>query len=149
MQSLLGWSKLQEVQKSPLPGHFPIHLDIPSFQRFLGNCQRFLGTPMTMFMKFLVNYWVMVSQKFLYLEIVQAFYNQKIIFLNFGTVFLTAVKLCKLRKTHCSPQLVGEDNWIVFTSHSVPFTAIRDLWSLMAGNGTSYETKTISFSSHQ
>jgi len=22
----------------------------PSFQRFLGNCQRFLGTPMTMFM---------------------------------------------------------------------------------------------------
>ena len=24
----LGWSKLQEVQKSPLPGHFPIHFDI-------------------------------------------------------------------------------------------------------------------------
>ena len=23
---------------------------LPSFQRFLGNCQRFLGTPMTMFM---------------------------------------------------------------------------------------------------
>ena len=24
----IGRSKLQEVQKSPLPGHFPIHLDI-------------------------------------------------------------------------------------------------------------------------
>ena len=47
-------------------------------------------------------------------------------FLNFGTVFLTAVKLCKLRKAHCSPPLVGEDNSMVFTSHSVPFPATRD-----------------------
>ena len=48
-------------------------------------------------------------------------------FLNFGTVFLTAVKLCKLRKAHCSPPLVGEDNSMVFTSHSVPFPATRSL----------------------
>ena len=41
-------------------------------------------------------------------------------FLNFGTVFLTAVNLRKLRKAHCSPPLVGEDNSMVFTSHSVP-----------------------------
>ena len=27
-ESTLGWSQLQEVQKSPLPGHFPIHFDI-------------------------------------------------------------------------------------------------------------------------
>ena len=42
-------------------------------------------------------------------------------FLNFGTVFLTAVKLCKLRKAHYSPPLVDEDNSMVFTSQSVPF----------------------------
>ena len=58
-------------------------------------------------------------------------------FLNFGAVFLTAVKLCKLRKIHCSPPLVGEDNSMVFTSHSVPFPATHDLRSLVAGNGTS------------
>ena len=57
-------------------------------------------------------------------------------FLNFGMVFLTAMKLCKLRKAHCSPSLVDEDNSMVFTLHSVPFAAIRDLWSLVAGNGT-------------
>ena len=70
-------------------------------------------------------------------------------FLNFGTVFLAAAKLWKLRKAHCSPPLVGEDNSMVFTSHSVPFPATRDLRSLVAGNGTSWEAKTISFSSHQ
>ena len=58
-------------------------------------------------------------------------------FLNFGVVFLTAVKSAKLRKAHCSPPLVGEDNSMVFTSHSVPFPATRDLRSLVAGNGTS------------
>ena len=31
--------------------------------------------------------------------------------------------MMKLRKAHCSPQLVGEDNSMVFTSHSVPFPA--------------------------
>ena len=33
----LGWPKLQEVQKSPLPGHFPIHFDILDWkmQKFL------------------------------------------------------------------------------------------------------------------
>ena len=59
------------------------------------------------------------------------------IFLNFGTVFFTAMKMMKLRKAHCSPPLVGEDNSMVFTSHSVPFPATRDLRSLVAGNGTS------------
>ena len=58
-------------------------------------------------------------------------------FLNFGTVFLTAVKLWKIRKAHCSPPLVGEDNAMVLTSHSVPFPATPDLRSLVAGNGTS------------
>jgi len=58
-------------------------------------------------------------------------------FLNFGTVFLTAVRMMKLRKAHCSPPLVDEDNSMVFTSHSVPFPATRDLRSLVAGNGTS------------
>ena len=48
-------------------------------------------------------------------------------FLNRVTVFLTAVKLCILRKAHCSPPLVGEDYSIFFTSHSVPFPATRDL----------------------
>ena len=38
---------------------------------------------------------------------------------------------------------------MVFTCNWVPFPATRDLQSLMAGNGTSWETKTISFSSHQ
>ena len=64
-------------------------------------------------------------------------------FLNFGTVFLTAMRMMKLRKAHCSPPLVDEDNSMVFTSHSVPFPATR---SLVAGNGTSCETKTILFS---
>ena len=58
-------------------------------------------------------------------------------FLNFGAVFLNAVKLCKLRKAHCSPPLVGEDNSMVFTSHSVSFPATRDPRSLVAENGTS------------
>ena len=51
----------------------------------------------------------------------------------------TAVKktVPKLRKAHCSPPLVGEDNSMVFTSHSVPFPATRDLQSLVAGNDTS------------
>ena len=31
-------------------------------------------------------------------------------FHNFGTVFLTGVKMTKLRKAHCSPPLVCEDN---------------------------------------
>ena len=61
----------------------------------------------------------------------------KNIFLNFGTVFLTAVRMMKLRKAYCSPPLVGEDNSMVFTSHSVPFPAFLDLWSLVAENGTS------------
>ena len=58
-------------------------------------------------------------------------------FLNFGTVFLTAMKMMKLRKSHCSPPLVGEDNSMVFTSHSLPFPATRDLRSLVAENGIS------------
>ena len=53
------------------------------------------------------------------------------------TVFFTAMKTMKLRKDHCSPPLVGEDNSMVFTSHSVPFPATRDLRSLVAGNGAS------------
>ena len=61
----------------------------------------------------------------------------KPIFLNSGTVFLTAVKSCKLRKAQCSPPLAGEDISMVFTSHSVPFPATRDLRSLVVGNGTS------------
>ena len=63
--------------------------------------------------------------------------NNKADFLYFGTVFLTAVRMRKLRKAHCSPPLVDEDNSMVFTPHSVPFPATRDLRSLMAGNGTS------------
>ena len=51
-------------------------------------------------------------------------------------VFLTGVKLCKLRKGHCSPPLVGEDNSMVITSHSVPFPATPDLWSLVAGKSS-------------
>ena len=61
----------------------------------------------------------------------------KVSFLNFGTVPLTAVKMTKLRKAHCSPPLIVEDNSMVFTPHSVPFPATRDLRSLVAGNGTS------------
>ena len=45
--------------------------------------------------------------------------------------------------------VVVEDNSMVFTSRSVPFPATRDLQSLVAGHGTSWETKTVSFSSHQ
>ena len=52
-------------------------------------------------------------------------------------VFLTVVRMTKLRKAHCSPPLVDEDNSMVFTTHSVPFPATRDLRSLVAGNGTS------------
>ena len=62
---------------------------------------------------------------------------EKIHFLNFSTVFLTVVRMRKLRKDHCSPPPVGEDNLMVFNSHSVPFPATRDLRSLVAGNGTS------------
>ena len=58
-------------------------------------------------------------------------------FLNFSTVFLSAVKMKKLRNAHCSPPLVYEGNSMVFTSHLVPFPATRDLRSLVAGNGTS------------
>ena len=47
--------------------------------------------------------------------------EELIIFLNFGTVSFTAIKMMKFRKAHCSPPLVGEDNPMVFTSHSVPF----------------------------
>ena len=61
----------------------------------------------------------------------------KFFFFNFGMVVLTAVSMRKLRKGHCSPPLVDEDNLMVFNSHSVPFPAIRDLWPVMAGNGTS------------
>ena len=70
-------------------------------------------------------------------------------FLNFGMVFWTAVKLWKLRKGHCSPPMVGEDNSMVFASQSVPFPVTLDLRSLMAGKDTSWDTKTISFTSHQ
>ena len=46
--------------------------------------------------------------------------------LNF--LILTAVKktVPKLRRAHCSPPLVGEDNSMVFTTHSMPFPATRD-----------------------
>ena len=70
-------------------------------------------------------------------------------FLDFCTVFFDCCEIWEIKKAHCSPPLVGEVNSMVFTSHSVPFPATRDLWSLVAGNGTSRETKTISFSSHQ
>ena len=60
---------------------------------------------------------------------------------NFVMVSSTAVKLWKLRKAHCS-LLVG------FLLHT-RFPATCDLWSLLAGNGTSWGTKTISFSSNQ
>ena len=46
--------------------------------------------------------------------------HRKFVFLNFFTVFLTAVKFEKLRKAYYSPQLVSEDNLMVFTTHSVP-----------------------------
>ena len=36
------------------------------------------------------------------------------------------MKMIKLRKAHCSPPLVDEDNSMVFTSHSVPFPATSD-----------------------
>ena len=58
-------------------------------------------------------------------------------FLNFDTVFFTAMKMTKLRKAHYSPPLVGEDNSMVFTTHSVLFPATRDLRSPLAGNGNS------------
>ena len=48
----------------------------------------------------------------------------------------------KLRKAHCSPPLVGEDNSMVVTAHLVPFPATRDL---VAGNGISWETKPFHF----
>ena len=70
-------------------------------------------------------------------------------FLNFSTVFFTAMKMIKLRKGHCSPPLVSEDNSMVFTSHSVPFPATRDLRSLVGHSWLEMaprETKTISFS---
>ena len=44
-------------------------------------------------------------------------------FLNFGTVFFTAMKMMKFRKAHCSSPQAGEDNSMVFTSHSVPLPA--------------------------
>ena len=53
-------------------------------------------------------------------------------FLNFGTVFLTVVRMRKLRKAHCSPPLVGKDNSMVFTYHSVLFPATHDLRSFVA-----------------
>ena len=62
--------------------------------------------------------------------------HENLIFLIL-VVFLTAMKFKKLRKAHYSPPLVGEDNSMVFTSHSVPFPATRDLRSLVAENGTS------------
>ena len=40
-------------------------------------------------------------------------------FLNFGPVFLTAVKSWQFWRAHCSPSLVGLDNSVVFTSYSV------------------------------
>ena len=41
--------------------------------------------------------------------------------------------MTKLRKAHCSPLLVCEDNLMVFISHSVPFPATRDQsWLEMA-----------------
>ena len=55
----------------------------------------------------------------------------KELFLNFGMVFLTVVRMMKLRKGHCSPPLVGQDNSMVFTSHWVPCPAIHDLVSLV------------------
>ena len=59
------------------------------------------------------------------------------VLLNIGTVFLTGMKMMKLRKAHCLPPLVREDNSMVFTLHSVPFPATPDLRSLVAGNDTS------------
>ena len=53
--------------------------------------------------------------------------------LNFGTVFLIVVKSRILRKANFSSLLVGEENSMVFTYHSVPFPATRDLRSLVAG----------------
>ena len=45
------------------------------------------------------------------------------------------MKMVKLRKAHCSPPLVGEDNSMVFTSHSVPFPAAHS-WLEMAPHET-------------
>ena len=59
--------------------------------------------------------------------------GKEIHFINLGTVFLTAVKFKKLRKAHCSPPLVGEDNSMVFTTHLVLFPATRDLHPLLGG----------------
>ena len=39
----------------------------------------------------------------------------------------------KLRKAHCLSPLVGEDNSMVFTTHSVPFPATRDLRKVTRG----------------
>ena len=38
------------------------------------------------------------------------FCQKKEYFLNLSTIFLTAMKLCKLRKAHFSPPPVGEDS---------------------------------------
>ena len=59
-----------------------------------------------------------------------------LILLNFTAVKKTVPKL---RKAHCSPPLVGEDDSMVFTSHSVPFPTTHDLQSLVAGNNISRE----------
>ena len=54
---------------------------------------------------------------------------EKVSFHNFGTVFLTPVKLFKLRKAQNSHSLFDKHNSMVFTSHSVPFPATCDLRS--------------------
>jgi len=80
---------------------------------------------------FFLNRGIYEYQKWQYVGWAQFYNKNKICFLNVGTVFLTAVKSGKLRKAHCSPPLVGEDNSMVFTSHSVPFPATCDLRSLV------------------
>jgi len=87
---------------------------------------------------FFLNRGIYEYQKWQYVGWAQFYNKNKICFLNVGTVFLTAVKSGKLRKAHCSPPLVGEDNSMVFTSHSVPFPATREVtrgwkWLLVRG----------------
>ena len=57
------------------------------------------------------------------------------------------MKMMKLRKAHCSPPLVGEDNAMVFATHWVPFPATSDRRSRVAGNVTKWVVKTIELSS--
>jgi len=60
---------------------------------------------------------------------------KKYYFLNFGTVFLTAVRMMKLGKAHCSPPLVDEDNSMILLltpCHFQPLVTFCHSWLEMA-----------------